>query len=331
MTTQELQTRSKTKGAVLLALVLGTILATLMGLAGTAREADAAYPGTNGRIAFQSDRTSGIGVDNPTGDYEIFSMKKDGTGLKQLTFNTSDDVTPSYSANGGAIVFASQRDGNKEIYVMNPDGSNQQRITNNTVDDESPTISPDGVWIAFERVREDEFGSEGKKLSSYEIIAWAAGNEYNLTNNDVNDSGPVYSPDGSKIAFTSERSSGESEIFVMNADGTNPINLTKDSTSSDISPDWSPNGNKIAYLSNGSGNFDISVMKADGSEKKRLTTTTTGEAFPAFSPDGKKIAFVRNRGSNTEIFTKNLSTGSQQQLTNDPASDVVPDWRPLTN
>jgi Tol biopolymer transport system component len=330
MTTQELQTRSKTKGAVLLALVLGTILATLMGLAGTAREADAAYPGTNGRIAFQSDRTSGIGVDNPTGDYEIFSMKKDGTGLKQLTFNTSDDVTPSYSANGGAIVFASQRDGNKEIYVMNPDGSNQQRITNNTVDDESPTISPDGVWIAFDRVREIEYGTEGKKLSTYEIIAWAAGNEYNLTNNDLNETQPVYSPDGSKIAFESDRAGG-SEIFVMNADGTNPTNLTNDPTSADYSPEWSPNGNKIAYESNGSGNFDISVMKADGSEKKRLTTTTTGEAFPAFSPDGKKIAFVRNRGSNTEIFTKNLSTGSQQQLTNDPASDVVPDWRPLTN
>ena len=92
----------------------------------------------------------------------------------------------------------------------------------------------------------------------------------------------------------------------------NPTNLTNDPTSADYSPEWSPNGNKIAYESNGSGNFDISVMKADGSEKKRLTTTTTGEAFPAFSPDGKKIAFVRNRGSNTEIFTKNLSTGSQQ-------------------
>jgi Tol biopolymer transport system component len=330
MTTQRHEARIKTRSTVLLTLALAAVLAALVALAGMAQEASASYPGANGRIAFQSDRTSGIGVNNPTGDYEIFSMRKDGTGLKQLTFNISDDVTPSYSANGGAIAFASQRDGNKEIYVMNPDGTNQQRITYNTVDDESPTISPDGVWIAFDRVREDEFGTEGKVLSSHEIIAWAAGNEYNLTNNDLNESGPVYSPDGSKIAFESDRDGG-SEIFVMNADGTNPTNLTNDPTSADYSPEWSPNGNKIAYESNASGNFDISVMKADGSEKKRLTTTTTGEALPAFSPDGKKIAFVRNRGSNTEIFAKNLSTGSQQQLTNDPASDVVPDWRPLTN
>jgi Tol biopolymer transport system component len=326
MTTQELQTRSKTKGAVLLALVLGTILATLMGLAGTAREADAAYPGTNGRIAFQSDRTSGIGVDNPTGDYEIFSMKKDGTGLKQLTFNTSDDVTPSYSANGGAIVFASQRDGNKEIYVMNPDGSNQQRITNNTVDDESPTISPDGVWIAFDRVREIEYGTEGKKLSTYEIIAWAAGNEYNLTNNDLNETQPVYSPDGSKIAFESDRAGG-SEIFVMNADGSGQTRLTLEPTR-DLSPTWTPDGKNILFVSQRDGNYEIYTMLANGALQTNLSRNPANDRSPAVSPGGKKIAFSTARDGNYEVYTMGADGSNPVNLTNNPAADYAPAYSP---
>jgi len=114
-------------------------------MTGVAREAEAAFPGANGRIVFESDRTSGKGVNNPTGDVEIFAMNRDGTGVTQLTKNTADDFDPSYSAKGDAILFSTNRDGNIEIYVMDSDGTDQIRLTDNTVTDITPTIAPDGT------------------------------------------------------------------------------------------------------------------------------------------------------------------------------------------
>ena len=75
------------------------------------------------KIAFTSDRTTGPGVDNPTGDDEIFTMNRDGTGLEQPTFNMATDFEPAYSPNGERIVFTSTRDKDEEVYEMKADGS----------------------------------------------------------------------------------------------------------------------------------------------------------------------------------------------------------------
>src|SRR5918999_271213 len=141
MSTQKIDTVGRTRNGVLLTLTLGAALAALVALATVgAGTAKAAFPGENGKIAFASTRTTGEGVDNPTGDLEIFTMNKDGTGLKQLTFNTVNDYSPSFSAYGYRMVFTSTRDGNAEIYSMLLDGSNQTRFTNNTTIEGSPTI-----------------------------------------------------------------------------------------------------------------------------------------------------------------------------------------------
>ena len=82
---------------LLAALVVAVTAVVLLGLVG---EAGATRPGTNGDIAFTSDRTTGQGVRNPTGDSEIFTVRPDGTGLRQLTFNQADDYAPDYSSDG---------------------------------------------------------------------------------------------------------------------------------------------------------------------------------------------------------------------------------------
>jgi hypothetical protein len=68
----------------------------LLALAGTERQAEATFPSSNGKIAFASDRTTGEGVDNPEGDFEIFTMNRDGTGLTQLTDDPAGDFTPDW-------------------------------------------------------------------------------------------------------------------------------------------------------------------------------------------------------------------------------------------
>lgn len=87
---------------------------------------------------------------NRNGDFAIYMMKGDGTGIEQLSFNSgANDVSPDLSDDGMKIAYFSDRDGNYELYMMNYDGGNDQRLTSNPADDLNPIISPDGKKILF--------------------------------------------------------------------------------------------------------------------------------------------------------------------------------------
>jgi Tol biopolymer transport system component len=97
-----------------------------------------------------------------------------------------------------------------------------------------------------------------------------------------------------QIAFASTRD-GNDEIYVMNADGSNQVNLTNH-WGNDIQPTWSPDGTRIAFMSDRDGIFDIYVMGSDGSNPVNLTNNPTRyDAWPTWSPDGTRIAFVSLR------------------------------------
>src|ERR1044071_679511 len=121
-----------------------------------------------------------------------------------------------------------------------------------------------------------------------------------LTNNNALDDGPTWSPDGSRIAFWSNRD-GKADIYLMNTDGSNVKRLT-DNLSDDFGPKWSPDGSQIAFASNRDHanfyNFDIYVMNADGSNVRKIVDDPEYDAEPRWSPDGKKILFVTGRNGN---------------------------------
>jgi WD40-like Beta Propeller Repeat/HYR domain len=133
-----------------------------------------------------------------------------------------------------------------------------------------------------------------------------------------------------KIVFVSNRD-GNNEIYVMNADGSGQIRLTKNAAH-DGFPSLSPDGEKVAFESNRDGNFEIYVMNAaDGSNQRRLTNNLAVDWFPSWSPDGTKIAiaFDSTREGNREIYVMNAADGSNPtRLTNNPASDSDPSWSP---
>ena len=159
----------------------------------------------------------------------------------------------------------------------------------------------------------------------YEIKANGTGLNQ-LTTHAGYDADPAWSPNGTKIAFFSERD-GDREVYVMNADGSSQVRLTT-ALGQDYHPTWSADGSRIAFLSARDGNFEIYVMNADGTGQTRLTTNTAVDADPAWSPDGSKIAFWSTRDGNGEIYVMNPDGSGVTRLTNNGVEDVQPEWSP---
>ena len=178
------------------------------------------------------------------------------------------------------------------------------------------------------------------------------GNPQKLTNHPHPDIDPSWSPDGQRIAFMSARDghvddahgSPIYEIYVMDADGKNPKNLTN-SPHYDMSPSWSPDGQRIAFASDRGAldgeeptlSFDVYVMNTDGSNPQRLTNDPHNDRDPSWSPDSKRIVFSARReghfrdnlGNITyEIYVMDVDGGNEQRLTENRKNDWEPSWSP---
>lgn len=144
---------------------------------------------------------------------------------------------------------------------------------------------------------------------------------------------PVWSPDGDKIAFISNREGVNNnnpvnfEIYVMDANGSNEVRLTKNTAfEADIS--WSPDGSKIAFKSYRDKNDEIYVMNADGSQQRNLTNHPAAEHSPSWSPDGSRIVFNSNRDGKNEIYVMDSDGGNVMRLTTHDSSNGSPSWSP---
>ncbi|MCE5250376.1 hypothetical protein LLG96_09165 [bacterium] len=219
--------------------------------------------GWNGHPSWSPDGTKiayDTGIDK---NLEIYVMNTDGSNRVNLTRNPDWDSMPCWSPDGSKIAFVSERDGNQEIYVMNADGSNQVNLTRNETGDSLPSWSPDGTKIAFVSDRDFVPVEDVKPPSRDEVIL---GDEY------------------LEKAMKAKR---KTDIFVMNADGSNPVNLTN-YPNNDTKPTWSPDGSRIAFISIRNAKRELFTMAADGSDVQQLTKNEDMEEYPAWSPFLKK-------------------------------------------
>lgn len=264
----------------------------------------AAFPGSNGKIAFVNRGKSGI-----------YTLQPDGKRLRRLTANGG---SPDWSPDGRKIVFAA---GSKpHISTMNADGSKVRRLTPGDHMAYDPAWSPDGSKIVFvSGNRSTDLFTMNSDGSDVDKLAGGKGQKIE----------PAWSPDGSLIAYVKIRKNGTQEIYTMRPDGSHRKVLTRTPNRDEWSPDFSPDGKSIVYDGERIGHRHsryIYKIRADGSKLRQLTRSKGfGDSSPAFSPNGKKIVFCRAADTD-DIYVMRSGGGHKKRLSKHAATG--PTWQP---
>jgi WD40-like Beta Propeller Repeat len=279
-------------------------LLAIVAPAALAPVADAAFPGANGRIAFDAE------FDCFGENYHLQTVHPDGGSLSTIPTHGIYNTAPAWSPDGVRLTYSEDF----AVATIRPDGSDHHSYFLGEYLAEHPSWSPDGTRIVFT-------GDGQLHVVNSDGTAPAALGRFG--------SEPVWSPDGTRIAFAAG-----GDIHLIDPDGGNLTNVTN-SAASDMSPDWSPDGSRIAFSSNRDGNFEIYTIGSDGSSLARLSVNSLPDLSPAWSPDGTQITFARDRlasspNGGSQIW-KMSSAGAGETVVQGPGFTCLanPDWQPL--
>jgi len=258
------------------------------------------------------------------GDYnQLCLINADGTGYQQLTDVEANNYYPIFSPLGGSIVYASNQNGGVfDLFLFMFDGSRLLRLTNFIGNVVSPSFSPDGQKVLF-----------ANRAAEGPTSLWTV--DINGENANLLYAGPNtivaadWSPDGKTIAFAmAVDRSDEYQIFLMNSDGTNALQLTNGLPGIGGNVDWSPDGKYLLIYAGAQG--DKNIFRVDVQAKTATQLTNGGNnAASSFSPDGQWIAFNSLRNNNqADIYLMRTDGSDLRQVTNDPEPDWQPQWEP---
>jgi TolB protein len=313
--------------------MLATGLALTLGLGGIT-PAGATFPGPNGRILF---------FGKVKGQYQVFSIRADGTGRRQLTDLRHGADVATATADGSMIAFGSRAN----VWIMRADGSGTRRLTSRHTDF-SPAISPEGRHIAFGRItpRLVELVVMNADGTHAKAIVRRKGFQAYV---------PDWSPDGTRLAFTMSRfiDNAHPRVFTVRPNGNDltrvPIAFSHNTIQDAAGASWSPDGSRFVFFAqpvhdgkptcdsqNGFQCNDVYVVGVDGGAPTRLTNDREDDFYPIWSPDGSEITVSHDatRGGcklfeedcRYDVTVLNADGSHARQLTHTPNRDEEPTW-----
>ncbi len=248
-----------------------------------AAPAHATFPGHNGLIAFHSATDQGT---------QIFTVRENGRGLRQITHVSGDAIGPDWSPDGRRIAFVIETPDSAQVAIMNADGSRLvtlPKAPGNIVEGD-PSFTPDGRRLVFVTFNGQVEATWSMKLDGTDrrLITTAGGPDPNV------------SPDGRRLAFLgfNDEPFGQA-LFISGIDGSNPLPITPFSFNVGFKLDWAPDGRRLAFIHNADfaqpdDSANIATIRPDGTGLRFVTNYEGGEvnAFVgSYSPDGRWIVF----------------------------------------
>ncbi|MDZ7724628.1 MAG: hypothetical protein U5R06_17935 [candidate division KSB1 bacterium] len=244
---------------------------------------------------------------------DIFITSKDGSTVQQITFEASIDMHPFWAPDGRSLGFSSNRIDEQEYYIftISIDDKEIKHISPDTVTVQAGDWSSDGHNIVYDA----DFSSTNSEDDFLGLTNLSTNKTEYILVDRTYEGWPKFSPDGSKVVFESiDNISNVYNIWTVNTDGSN---LTQITTEGGEYPTWSPDGEWILYSNMESDNYDLFIIKSDGSQKavKVLDTKDANEVRASWSPDGKSIIYdtmlgtekVRPQNSGTYIINIQIS------------------------
>lgn len=291
----------------------------------------------------------------PTGPYSLFLLSVETLAVWQLTEAAPSqwgDADPAFSPNSERVAFVRRAsEGVEDLFVVSARGGEPERLTRDEREIAGLDWTPDGqsivfassraegaglwripatggtpVWIATagegENVRQPSVARRGRRLTyeqrSSDANIWAIRQgrfgRVPLIHSTRWESNPQFSPDGKQIAFASDRS-GNPEVWLVDADGENPIQLTDFGGPLVTLPRWAPDGRRLAFDARVDGNADIYIVDAGGGQPRRLTEDPASDVAPSWSGDSTTVYFSSDRSGEWEIWRVEAEGGRPSRVT----------------
>jgi Tol biopolymer transport system component/serine/threonine protein kinase len=241
---------------------------------------------------------------------DIYMARVAGGELRRLTFENLAINGLTWTSDGTEIVFSCNRGGLVGLWRVSLSGGAPEPLSAVGEDSFQPSISRQGNRLAYlqRRVNINIWRTEGPSWTG------ARGSPAKLVSSTRSQSDLDISPNGQKIAFSSDRT-GAHEIWICDSNGSNPVQLTSLGASNSGTPRWSPDNQQIAFDSRKEGHSDIYVINAEGGSPRRLTTEPFENVVPSWSRDGRWIYFSSDRTGTSELWKIPVQGGQAVQVT----------------
>ena len=257
---------------------------------------------------------------NRAGQYNVYTMRDDGTCRTQVTFGTEDQLFPSWSP-AGTIAYMSTRDGPMQIYLRDLLTGTDTRLDTGALTATSPAFSPNGSQIAFEG-----YEPGVTTVSDIYVVPAAGGTPVKVTTGARYSSGPAWSPDGNTIYFVSNRVSGYNVWKVPAVGGLET--MIAGTTNIIGSPAPTPDGASIALSRRPAGIMEVEILNLTSGVLR--VAASQSDWAPTFSRTGERMIVTSSRGGDNDLWLIDTTTGSGlQQLTRDTTLDGCASYGPF--